>query len=101
MFISSLIKMFTGMGNICNQNLNFIVKIIRNQTVFRTIKKKVNFVFYLVGSTKRAAPIISGSLIVSTKFYQFVVNNFFLSITPPGSNKTTTLSLRHGAWGKN
>ena len=100
MFIRSLIKMFTGMGNICNQNLNFIVKIIPNQRVFRTIKKKVNFVFYLVGSTKRAVPIISGSLIVSTKFYQFVVN-FFLSITPPGSNKTTTLSLRHGAWGKN
>ena len=48
-----------------------IVKIISNQSpwVFRTITKKENFVFYLIGSTKRAIPIISGSLIVSTKFY--------------------------------
>ena len=36
--------------------------------------KKVNFVFYLIGSTKRAIPIIPGSLNVSTKFYHnFVV----------------------------
>ena len=36
---------------------NFIVKITPNQRVFRTIKKKVNFVFYLIGSTKGAIPI--------------------------------------------
>ena len=35
-FIGSLIKTFTGikLGNIWNQNLNFIVKIIPNQRVF-------------------------------------------------------------------
>ena len=53
----------TGLGNILDQNLN-----LPNQRVFRTIKKKENFVFYLTGSTKRAILIISGSLIVSAKF---------------------------------
>ena len=49
------------LDNIWNQNLNFIVKIIPNQEYF----------FYLIAyrSTKRAIPIISGRLIVSTKFY--------------------------------
>ena len=32
------------------------------------MKKKVNFVVYLIGSTKRAMPVICSSLIVSTKF---------------------------------
>ena len=32
-------------------------------------KKKVNFVFYYIASTKRAMPIIFGSLIVSAYSY--------------------------------
>ena len=49
------------MDNIWNENLYFIVKIIPNQEYF----------FYLIASrfTKREIPIISGRLIVSTKFY--------------------------------
>ena len=55
MFICSLIKTFTGNWVILiwNQNLNFIIKIIPRQRVFRTIKKKVNFDFYLIGYTKK------------------------------------------------
>ena len=50
--------------------LTYIVKFIRNHTVCRTLKKKVNFVFHYIASTKRAVPIILRSLIVSAYFYQ-------------------------------
>ena len=43
-FIRSLIKPF--MGNVSNQSLDFIVKIIPKRRVGRTVKKKVNFVVY-------------------------------------------------------
>ena len=76
------------MGNIWNEKLSFIVKIIPNQGEYRTIKKKVNFVFYLIGFTKRAIPIISGSLIVSTtsiiSLWLLILSctNFFLLAVP-------------------
>ena len=65
-----------------------MVKIIPNQRVFRTIKKKVNFVF-LIGSTERAIRINSGSLIVSlpTSIISLwllirIFTNFLLSAVP-------------------
>ena len=58
------------MGNIWNQSLDFIVKFIPNPRECRTLKKKVNFVFHYIASTKRAVPIILRSLILSAYFYQ-------------------------------
>ena len=65
-------KLLQVTGNIWNENLNVIVKIIPR--VFRTIKKKVNFSRLLFDWIhKRVIPIISGKLIVFTKFYHLLV----------------------------
>ena len=81
------------LGNIWNQSLNFIVIIIPNQRVFRTIKKKVNFVFYLIGSTKRVIPVISGSLIVSTTFCHWFCCYLFVILLITFSHLFLLLSL--------
>ena len=46
-----------------------MVKISPYYRAFRTVKKKVNFVLYLIGPTDWAMSIFSGDLILSTLFY--------------------------------
>ena len=46
-----------------------MIKITRYYRVFRTVKKKVNFVFCLIGPKEWAMFIFSRDLIVSTLFY--------------------------------
>ena len=46
-----------------------VVKFIPNHRVCRTLKKKVNFVFHYIASTKRAMPTILRRLTVSAYFY--------------------------------
>ena len=50
-------------------SLEFIVKFVPNHRVYKTLKKKVNFFFYYIASTKGAMPIILRSLFVSAYFY--------------------------------
>ena len=71
-FISSLIKPFIG---------NWVTSGIR---VFRTLKKKVNFVFYYIASTKRAMPVILRSLIVCL-FLSLVCDCLFVVLLKPFS----------------
>ena len=47
-----------------------MVKIIPYYRVFTTVKKKLTFVFYLIGLTEWAMCIFSRDLIVSTLFYR-------------------------------
>ena len=65
-FISSLIKPFIGNWVIFGIR---VVNFIPNHRVCRTLKKKVNFVFHYIASTKRAMHIILRRLIVSAYFY--------------------------------
>ena len=51
-----------------------MVKIIPYYRVFRTVKKKVNFVFYLIGPTGWAKSIFSRDLIVSTLLKNVMIN---------------------------
>ena len=67
-FISSFIKPFIDNWVTLGIRVDFIVKFVPNR-VCRTLKKKVNFVFYYIASTKMAMPIILRSLIVSACFY--------------------------------
>ena len=45
------------MGNIWKQCLDFIVKFIPNHRVYRTLKKKVNVVFYYRGPVRGSARV--------------------------------------------
>ena len=63
-------KVHRYMGNIWNQNLNFIVKSIPNQRVFRTITKNLSEFRLLLGWIhKKGNSYYLCSLIVSSKFY--------------------------------